>query len=66
MNTQIASAAEQQSAVADEMNRNIVDVSRVADKTSEGTLRTAAASRQLGELAQHLRDLMQCFRVNAA
>jgi len=54
MNTQIASAAEEQSAVAEEINRNVVAITHVAHSTSEGAGRTAAAAEELRRLAQAL------------
>jgi methyl-accepting chemotaxis protein len=63
MNLQIASAANEQSAVAEEMARNINEISAVSEETAEGAEQTAEASQQLAELATHLQHLVGQFRV---
>ncbi|PAU87345.1 hypothetical protein CK507_11615 [Pseudomonas sp. WN033] len=63
MNAQIASAAEQQSSVAEEINRNIVTVSRIGEQTSEGAQQTAATSEELAQLAAQLQGMVQQFRI---
>jgi methyl-accepting chemotaxis protein len=63
MNTHIATAAEQQSAVAEDINRNISNINDVACQTSEGAGQTAAASRELARLGEHLRGLINQFKV---
>ena len=63
MNAQIASAAEEQSAVADEINRNIVNISDVASATSQGAEQTASTSGDLARQAEHLDSLMRQFTV---
>ncbi|MFZ5593945.1 MAG: methyl-accepting chemotaxis protein [Pseudomonadota bacterium] len=62
MNTQIASAAEEQSAVAEEINRNILIISQVGDQSATGAQQTAAASEELARLAIQLRSLVTQFK----
>lgn len=62
LNAQIASAAEEQTAVAEEINRNLVNISEVAIETSSGSEQTAQASQQVTNLAQELKRLAGQFR----
>ncbi|MEJ5863983.1 methyl-accepting chemotaxis protein [Pseudomonas farsensis] len=61
MNQQIATASEQQSVVAEQINRSVMNVRDVSDKTSEASERTAASSSELGELGQELRGMVGKF-----
>ncbi len=63
MNLQIAAAAEEQSAVAEEINRNIANISQVADSTSQGAADTHGQSEVLVELAVELRRLVSQFKL---
>ena len=63
MNTQIASAAEQQGAVAQEIDRNVTSIHQVANETSEGAVRTASASDNLARLAIELQEMVGHFKV---
>ena len=63
MNMQIASAAEQQSATAEEINRNIVNISEVAQETAGGSQQTASASDELARLASDLQGQVSKFKV---
>lgn len=62
MNNQIAHAAEEQTAVAEEINRNISNISRVSEETSQGAKNTATACNELMELANELRATVGSFR----
>ena len=64
MNMQIASAAEEQSATAEEINRNIVNISEVAQETAGGSQQTASASDELARLAADLQAQVSKFKVN--
>ncbi len=61
-NLQIATATEEQSAVAEEMNRNITRLYDLFRETSEGARETAKASERLAELAEGLRKLGSDFK----
>ena len=63
MNLQIASAANEQSHVAEEMARNINEISAVSEETAEGAEQTAQASQQLADLAAQLQHLVGQFKV---
>ena len=62
MNDQIAIAAEQQTSVSEEINRNINNISAVANRTTAGASQTSAACRELHELAAHLSSLVANFK----
>ena len=62
MNTQIASAAEQQSAVAEEINRNVVNINGVADQVTLGATQIDQASQELARLATHLLSIVNRFK----
>ena len=64
MNTQIASAAEEQSAVSDEINKNVANINQVADSVTESAGQTAQASSQLARLAADLQTLVGQFKYN--
>ncbi|WP_371106547.1 methyl-accepting chemotaxis protein [Pseudomonas sp. CF161] len=63
MNQQIATAAEQQSAVAEEINRSVLNVRDVSEQTSAASEETAASSAELARLGIHLQSLVGRFRV---
>lgn len=62
MNNQIANAAEEQTAVAEEINHNVSNISHVSEETSQGAKNTAEACNELLELAKQLRDTVGHFR----
>lgn len=63
MNAMIASAAEEQSSVAEEINRNVTSVSQIAEETSEASRQNVATSTQLVSLASQLQRLVHTFRL---
>ncbi|MGE6995398.1 methyl-accepting chemotaxis protein [Pseudomonas sp. NPDC047961] len=63
MNTQIATAAEEQSAVAEEINRNITTISTIADTTLADASQTSQISEELVQLAAELNRLVSQFRL---
>ncbi|MBF0220300.1 MAG: methyl-accepting chemotaxis protein [Gammaproteobacteria bacterium] len=63
MNSQIASAAEEQSVVATDINNNIRTISQVADETADGAVQNASASQELASLSSKLQGLVQQFRI---
>ncbi|MDH5599827.1 MAG: methyl-accepting chemotaxis protein [Gammaproteobacteria bacterium] len=64
MNTQIAAAAEEQSAVSEEINRSIVKISELSQQTASGAEQTTGASAELARLASDLQAKISMFKVN--
>ncbi len=63
MNTRIASAAEEHSAVAEEINDNVANISKAANHTAEDATEVAQSSKQLTKLADDLQSLLGHFKV---
>ncbi|AUG06925.1 chemotaxis protein [Pseudomonas sp. S09G 359] len=63
MNLQIASAAEEQSAVAEEINNNVATIRDVTESLSEQANESARVSQALNSLANQQQGLMDQFRV---
>ena len=63
MNTQIASAAEEQSSVAEDINRNVTNIGQVANEVAGGATESSQASAELTKLAEQQRRLINQFRV---
>lgn len=62
-NQQIAAAVEQQTAVAHDIDQNIVEINRAGEHAAEGAYQTEAASRQLSLQVIELKQLIGAFRV---
>ena len=62
-NQQIAAAAEQQTAVAHDIDQNIVEINHAGERTAAGASQTEQASRELSELVARLKQLIGAFRV---
>jgi len=63
MNLQIASAAEEQSAVAEEINHNVASIRDVTESLSGQANESARVSQALNSLANQQQSLMDQFRV---
>ncbi|MDF3200138.1 methyl-accepting chemotaxis protein [Pseudomonas sp. 1912-s] len=63
MNPQIAAAAEEQTAVAEEINRSVLKVKDVSEQTSAASQETAAASVELARLGTDLQVWVGKFKV---
>ncbi|QXI17538.1 cache domain-containing protein [Pseudomonas hamedanensis] len=63
MNAQIASAAEEQTAVAEEINRSVHQIAVAVDSVADETQLGAQTSRSLAELGQRLGKLVGQFRI---
>ena len=62
-NQQIAAAVEQQTAVAHDIDQNIVEISRAGEHAAEGAHQTETASRLLSMQVVELKQLIGAFRV---
>lgn len=63
LNTQMATAAEEQSYVSEEINRNITDITHIADSTADEATQTTRVSENLVRLANRLEDMVQKFKL---
>jgi methyl-accepting chemotaxis protein len=63
MNTQIASAAEEQSCVTEEINRNIVEINRAVEMSAQGASQILDSSEYLNELSDELTATVGRFRL---
>ena len=63
MNTQIATAVEEQATVTEGISHNLTSIHQVGDENAAGAEQTASASRELSELAAGLQQLVQGFKL---
>jgi len=63
MTIQIATAAEEQSTVTAEIDKNLVQINSLAMNNAEGATKTAQVSQRLNELSVQLRQLLGAFKV---
>jgi methyl-accepting chemotaxis protein len=63
MNTQVASAAEEQSVVAEQINQSISSISSIGEQTAGGAESTASASVEIAGMADELRQKISVFSV---
>ncbi|WP_286237641.1 HAMP domain-containing methyl-accepting chemotaxis protein [Neptuniibacter halophilus] len=62
MNTHIASASEEQTSVAEEINRSLVAINDSSQESADGATQLSAASEQLSRLAVELNSKVSQFR----
>jgi methyl-accepting chemotaxis protein len=62
-NQQIAAAVEQQTAVAHDIDQNIVEINLAGERTAQGAHQTEDASRALSAQVVELKQLISAFRV---
>ncbi|MCW8944499.1 MAG: methyl-accepting chemotaxis protein [Sedimenticola sp.] len=62
MSAQIACAAEEQSAVAEEINKNVIRINDMAEQTVLGAEHTLAASGKMSSLSTDLQTLVRQFK----
>ena len=63
MNDQIAGASEAQTTVASEIDKNMVNISEIADHSAQNVKEIAVASNQLAELSNDLQNVVKQFVV---
>ena len=63
MNTQIASASEEQGEVAEQVNRSIVAISQVSEQAANSSQQIAQSSGGVQSMATTLNDLVTKFKV---
>jgi len=64
MNTQIAHAAGQQSEVAEEVDKNVVNIARIGNDSMENAQQTSDSSSSLWNNASKLESLLSQFKLN--
>ena len=62
MNTMIASAAEEQSLVTEDINKNIASIRTSAEQTTQGASTNRASSEELNKLSVELQQLVTQFK----
>ncbi|HAZ89774.1 MAG TPA: methyl-accepting chemotaxis protein, partial [Marinobacter adhaerens] len=62
-NSQIATASEQQTSVAEEINQNITSIRDVTDQSAASSNQTASSSSELARLGSDLQNLVSRFRL---
>jgi methyl-accepting chemotaxis protein len=65
MTIQIASASEEQSAVAEEINHNVVNINNVSEESAVGATQIAQSCEELARLAEHLKKVSERFTVQS-
>ncbi len=63
MISQIATAANEQSAASEEVNQSMSEISRMVDRTTTGTQESAKACAELSRLAAQMQQLVSQFRL---
>ncbi len=62
LNTQMASAADEQSTVTQDVSRNVVNISQLAERTAVDAEQTTEVSNSLQALSAQLESFVRCFR----
>ena len=64
MNLSISTAAEEQSHVVNDINRNIHTIQHVSESTAEGSEQVSKASQEIGKLSEKLTAMVRQFNVS--
>jgi len=63
LSTQIAAAAEEQSAVAQDIRHNVLEISEMSEQASQGSDQSEKDSEGLSQLASHQKHLLSQFKI---
>ncbi len=63
LNTQIASAAEEQAVTTNEISRNVTNISDMAESTATGATQTTQVAENFNTLSKQLIDLVSQFKI---
>jgi len=63
MNIQIATAAEEQSSVSEDINQNIVSIHTLANNAADGAQVSARKGQELQEMADNIQSMISRFRI---
>ncbi|MFC3152942.1 methyl-accepting chemotaxis protein [Litoribrevibacter euphylliae] len=63
MNLQIATTAEEQISVSEEINQNITHIAEMAEKTDEDAKQTSQSAQSVARLSEQLAELISCFKI---
>ncbi len=63
LNTQIATAAEEQQHVAEDINRNVTEIKNAADEVSDIAVNTSKNGNEMNRLSSILKGLVGKFKV---
>lgn len=63
MNIKIATAAEEQSSVSEDINQNILSIHMLANEASEGAQMSANKGQELAQVAESIQSMISRFRV---
>ncbi|UTV99094.1 methyl-accepting chemotaxis protein [Marinomonas rhizomae] len=63
LSTQIATAAEEQSAVAQEIKQNVLEISEMSEQAAQGSDQSERDSEGLSKLASHQKQLLSQFKI---
>lgn len=66
MSSQIATAAEEQSAVAEDINKNVVEINHLAEETVKDAEKSSLASEQLANYVEDLLQLLGNFHTGGS
>jgi methyl-accepting chemotaxis protein len=66
MNTQIAAAAEEQSTVSEEINRNISNIYQASEQNAQAMSQLSTASKDLAVMAESMKDQVAFFKIASA